>query len=77
MFTSDLNYIILIMTRGYIMWKVIIIESERNWGQKVDKVRQFEDYYAAKQFYLETNAKNNLEKTPDIYWYAQTPVYIE
>ncbi len=56
-------------------WKVDVIESERGWGSKVDETHEFETKELADKFMLETNAKNNLPYTPDIYWYATLPYY--
>lgn len=52
-------------------YKVIIIESERDYGQKIDEIKYFESEEIAKKFVNEFNSKNNLTKTPDWYMYAE------
>lgn len=52
-------------------YKVIIIESERDYGQKIDEIKYFESEDIAKGFVKEFNSKNNLTKTPDWYMYAE------
>lgn len=51
--------------------KVIIIESERGWGQKIDETRYFPSEKAAKAFVTKHNSVNNKAVVPDIYWYAE------
>lgn len=53
------------------MTTVHIIESERGWGAKVDEVKEFPNYQAAKEFCDEFNAKNNLSYVPDWYMHAE------
>lgn len=55
-------------------WQVLIIESERGWGQRIDETRTFEDYDEAVAFVKKYNAHNNLDKVPDWYMYAKEPV---
>lgn len=55
-------------------WTVTIIESERGWGQRVDEVKEFGDYDAARKFVDEFNAENDKDEVPDWYMYAQEPV---
>ena len=57
------------------MWKVTIIESERGWGQRVDEVKEFKSYEAAKKFQIEFNKENNLLSVPDWYMVARDPVF--
>ena len=57
------------------MWKVIIIESERGWGQRVDEVKEFKSYEEAKKFQIEFNKENNLLSVPDWYMAARDPVF--
>lgn len=52
-------------------FKVNIIESERGWGQKIDEVKEFDDYEKAVDFIKTENAKNDKDEVPDIYWYAE------
>lgn len=59
------------------MWKVDIIESERDWGQKLDETREFESHEQAESFVNEFNSKNNLDYVPDWYMYATKPYYKE
>lgn len=53
--------------------KVLIIESERGWGQKVDEVKEFPDYAEAEKFCREYNSKHNppMAMAPDWYMYAR------
>jgi len=57
--------------------KVIIIESERGWGQKIDEVKEFDSMDEAWKFVKEHNAENKLAHVPDVYWVAQDPKPIE
>jgi hypothetical protein len=52
-------------------FKVAIIESERGWGQKIDEVREFDNYEEAVKFIKDHNAENNEDQVPDIYWRAE------
>ena len=52
-------------------YKVVIIESERDYGQKIDETKYFYTEDEAKNFVKEYNSKNNLNKTPDWYMYAE------
>ena len=54
-------------------WKVVIIESERGWGQKVDEVKYFDDEEEAKQFVRTFNSQNTAGQVPDWYMYAESP----
>lgn len=58
-------------------WKVIIIESELGWGQRIDGVRDFDSYEAANAFVNSFNEENNDERAPDWYMYAQPPVEVK
>lgn len=51
--------------------KVVIIESERGWGQKVDEVKTFNTRKEAVDFVNEFNKGNNLPYVPDWYMYAE------
>jgi len=50
--------------------KVLIIESERGWGQKVDEVKEFDTEAEADTFIADYNKENNKDKVPDWYMYA-------
>ena len=52
------------------MVKVIVIESEAGWGQRVDDVLEFEDHKEAEDYVTEFNKANNLPVTPSWYMYA-------
>lgn len=39
-------------------FKVVVIESERGWGQKVDEVRTFDTYEEASAFRDKINSHN-------------------
>ena len=51
-------------------FKAIIIESERDWGQRVDEVRRFKTKKARDRFIEDFNKDNDLPYTPDWYMYA-------
>lgn len=51
--------------------KVIIIESERGWGQKVDEVREFPTREEAIAFCDDYNKDNPKDHVPDWYMQAQ------
>lgn len=53
--------------------KVLIIESESGWGQKVDEVLEFPTYEEADKYCREYNTKHNppLPATPSWYMYAK------
>lgn len=55
------------------MVKVLIIESEAGWGQKVDEVKEFPTQEAAVAFVKEYNNKYNppMAQTPGWYMYAK------
>lgn len=52
--------------------KVLIIESERGWGQRVDEIKEFDSMEEAVTFCKEYNNKHNppLTCAPDWYMYA-------
>lgn len=51
--------------------KVEIIESEFGMGQKVDSIKEFDNFESAERFCTEYNANNNEEKTPEWYMFAR------
>ncbi|ALY07035.1 hypothetical protein VmeM32_00044 [Vibrio phage vB_VmeM-32] len=51
-------------------FKVLIIESERDWGVKIDDERYFDTEIEALQFIEEFNKQNDGDVVPSIYWYA-------
>lgn len=53
--------------------KVLIIESEAGWGQKVDEVLEFPTPEEAEKYVREYNRKHNpvMENTPEWYMYAK------
>ncbi len=51
---------------------VPVIESEAGWGQKVDDYMICSSEEIAKNFVTEFNYKNNKDKVPVIYWYAES-----
>jgi hypothetical protein len=55
------------------MVKVIIIESEAGWGQRVDDVLEFDDRQKAEEYVKEFNKDNNKPVTPSWYMYAYIP----
>lgn len=46
--------------------KVIIIESEAGWGQRVDEVKEFDDRATAEEFVKDFNKDNNEPVTPKL-----------
>lgn len=53
------------------LYKVVIIESERGWGQKVDEVIYFNTKDEASKYIKEYNEKYNpVGPTPDWYMFA-------
>lgn len=51
--------------------KVIIMESERGWGQRVDGVELYDTREQAEARISEVNAQNTETTVPDWYMYAQ------
>ena len=53
--------------------KVLIIESEAGWGQKIDEVKEFPTYDEAVTFVKDYNNKYNppMDITPSWYMYAK------
>lgn len=52
------------------MVKVLIIESERGWGQRVDSIQNFDTREKAISFCEEFNRDNNEPVVPDWYMFA-------
>lgn len=50
--------------------EVLIIESERGWGQRIDEVKTFPTLNKANAFIKKFNSRNNLSEVPDWYMYA-------
>lgn len=55
------------------MTRVLIIESEKGWGQKVDEIKEFPTRKEAETFCMEYNSKYNPIgiPTPDWYMFAK------
>lgn len=53
--------------------QVMIIESERGWGQRVDEEKYFDTLEEAEKFCTDYNASNNLDHVPDWYMFAMIP----
>lgn len=51
--------------------KVIIMESERGWGQRVDDIELYDTREQAEARISEFNAKNTETTVPDWYMYAE------
>lgn len=51
--------------------KVVIIESERGWGSKIDEIREFGTRDEAETFVTEYNSHNDKPEVPDWYMYAR------
>lgn len=54
------------------MFKVYIIESERDWGAKLVETKEFETKELAYGFVVEFNKTNDKPEVPDWYMYATT-----
>lgn len=52
---------------------VNIIESERDWGQRVDRVKTFDTIEEAEKFVDDFNSRNCGTIVPDWYMYACDP----
>lgn len=53
-------------------YRVVIIESERGWGQKIDEEIFFDNEAEARQYAIDYNKKyNNLDYVPDWYMRAE------
>ena len=59
---------------GQYVYRVVIIESERGWGQRVDDVFYFTEADEAEKWVTQYNAVNALPEVPDWYMYAEKPV---
>ena len=57
--------------------RVIIIESERGWGQRIDDVKTFDTEEEADKFIKKFNSGNNKAEVPDWYMYARRAGYIK
>lgn len=55
-------------------WKVVVIESERGWGQSVVDVQYFDTEQEANEFVSSINSRNTSPTAPDWYMQAQTPI---
>jgi hypothetical protein len=54
-------------------FRVLMIEPERGWGQRIDEVRRFKTLGAARGFCTRYNRKyNNQPTTPD--WYIKAMI---
>lgn len=54
--------------------KVVFIESEAGWGQRVDEVRTMDTLDEAKKLVTEFNSSNDKDYVPDWYMYAYVTV---
>ena len=50
--------------------KVIVVESERGWGQRVDEVKTFATRTEAEEFVRGFNSENVEDSAPDWYMHA-------
>ena len=53
------------------LYRVVIIESERGWGSKVDEVKFFSDEQTALDFCRHYNKDNTSDIVPDWYMVAR------
>ena len=51
--------------------KVVIIESERGWGQRVDEVKYIDTREEAEKFAKDFNSQNTAATAPDWYMVAE------
>ena len=51
--------------------KVLNIESEAGWGQRVDETLEFDTEHEADEFIKGYNSFNNLPEAPSWYMYAK------
>jgi hypothetical protein len=51
--------------------KVVVLEYERDWGQRVEEIRWFRTERSADAFVEKHNAKNTEDTVPDVYWRAE------
>ena len=56
-------------------WRVVIIESERGWGSKIDSIKRFATKDEALAFQTDFNKDNTETAVPDWYIVAQHPEY--
>lgn len=54
-------------------WRVVVIESERGWGTKVDEIKRFATKEEALAFQRDFNKDNTASTAPDWYMQAQDP----
>lgn len=57
-------------------FKVVIIESERGWGQRVEDILYFMYVEKADAFVNVYNSSNNATVVPDWYMYAEEAVFV-
>ena len=62
-----------IVERGLGTFRVVIIESERGWGQKIDEVIYFDNEGEAIEYVLDYNDEHNpvVDVVPDWYMIAR------
>lgn len=58
-------------------YRVVVIESEKGWGQKVDEVRDFKTLEEAEAFRKIIHSANTADAAPDIYWRAEEPRLVD
>lgn len=59
------------------VYRVVVIESEAGWGQRVDEIRDFKTKAEADAFVKATNSANTASHAPDIYWRADEPRLVD
>lgn len=57
-------------------FKVVIIESERGWGQRVEDILYFMSVEKADAYVRVYNSPNNATVVPDWYMYAEEAVFV-
>lgn len=59
--------------KGTSKWRVVVIESERGWGSKVDSIEYFDTEAEAWAFEKDFNKDNPPGPAPDWYMQAEDP----
>lgn len=57
-------------------FKVVVIESERGWGQRVDEVRYYNQVENADAYVADFNKDNTADVAPDWYMGALGPEWV-
>lgn len=58
-------------------YKVVLIESERGWGSKIDEIKYFDTPEEVGEFVKKFNSYNTQTVAPDWYMYAEGPKLVK